>query len=102
VKSKPISINQRLRCERVYPMEGSKKQLSKLETLVLDLTPEQAEEFGSALRGLRARGLGTIQVVAFRVPLKDGRHRLAVRAYKEPPAKPRGGVVDIDDFNDLG
>jgi hypothetical protein len=67
VREKPTSIDQKLKCARVYPMEGSKMQLSELETLTLDSTPEQAEELGSALRGLGARRLGTIRIVAFRV-----------------------------------
>lgn len=87
---KSISINQGLRCARVYPREGSTKSISDLKTLTLELTSEQAREFGSALCGAGSLGVKTIKVVAFREPEKNGTHRLAVRGLKKPPSKPRG------------
>ena len=91
-REKPISINQSLSCARVYPREGSTKNISNLKTLTMVLTLQQTEELGSALRSAASLGVKTIKIVAFRSPEKNGTHRLAVRGEKQSPAKRRGSI----------
>jgi hypothetical protein len=89
-REKPISINQSLRCARVYPVEASDRDIADLETRGLDLTPEQAAKFATALqKGASNRTLGFIRVVAFRKVENDGTHRLTVRGFKGATPSPR-------------
>jgi hypothetical protein len=83
------SSNQNLSCARVYPTGAIKKQISDLKTVILDLTPEEAGDLASALQSEIGQGGGTVRVVGFRKPKKDGTHRLSVRSLKNRPSRRR-------------
>jgi hypothetical protein len=85
-----ITVDQRLRCARIYPVKGSKKSLSERTTVTLFLTAEQASQLASALKQeTEEQGLQSIRIDAFRALERDGNHRLSVTGFKNAPPLPR-------------
>jgi hypothetical protein len=49
VSSTSIKIDPNLRCQRIYPIEGTTKRVSELKTVGLKLSKEQAIHFARVL-----------------------------------------------------
>lgn len=99
MKTERQTINQGLRCSRVYPVEGSTRDP---KTVILLLTLYEASELASNLkRGVEQTpdGFGTIQLLTFRKPLtSEAKHQLCLFRIKGHPER-KG---DLFDFEDLG
>jgi hypothetical protein len=44
-----VRVDPNLRCERIYPIEGTNKTVADLQTVGIKLTPEQATALAKAL-----------------------------------------------------
>ena len=73
-----IEISPNIRCQRVYPVPDSKKQVSELETIGLILTGPQAIHLATVLL-VAAQDWSKIEVTAYRLKQrKDGTHQITV------------------------
>jgi hypothetical protein len=98
MKTERQTINQGLRCSRVYPVEGSTRDP---RTVILLLTLDEANELASNLkRGVEQapNGFGTIQLLTFRKPLSsDSKHQLCLFRIKGSPRR-KGDLSDIEEI----
>ena len=84
-----ISIDPNVRCEKVYPAEGTVKKLSDLKTIGVKLTRDQALHLARVLLAV-TQDWKEIDITAFRLERRksDGTHHITVTsANKEPTGK---------------
>lgn len=76
---KSITIDPNVRCERVYPIEGTHKRLSDLKTVGLKLSKEQAIHLARVLLAA-SQEWNTIDITAYRLERrkKDGTYHVTV------------------------
>ena len=76
---KSVTINGNVRCQRIYPMEGSTKTVVKLETIGFKLTREQAIELAPVLLAV-TQDWQEIDITGFRLKKRrlDGTFPLTV------------------------
>ncbi len=74
-----VAINGNIRCQRVYPVENSRKSLAELKTVGLKLTAEQAIHLARALLAA-SQDWHTIEVTAYRFDRRrqDGTYHITV------------------------
>lgn len=78
-----LKIDSPIRCQRVYPVEGSKKDLTNLKTVGLRLTKDQAVHLAITLLAA-SRNWEMIDVTAYRLDRrKDGTHHITVTSFED-------------------
>jgi len=78
--TKQFGIDPNVRCDRVYPVIGSRKSVSTLKTVGLKLSREQAKHLAQVLL-VAADAWEEIDITAYRTPLKsNGLCRITVTA----------------------
>lgn len=60
-----VTISPKLRCQRVYPVEGTKKAVAELKTIGFKLNRDQAINLARVLLAV-SQDWGDIEVTAFR------------------------------------
>lgn len=77
--AKSITINPNVRCQRIYPVEGTKKVVEELETIGFKMTREQAVDLARVLLAV-TQDWEEIDITGFRHEKRrsDGTFRLTV------------------------
>lgn len=77
--AKSITINPNVRCQRIYPVEGTKKVVEELETIGFKMTREQAVDLARVLLAV-TQDWQEIDVTGFRHEKRrsDGTFRLTI------------------------
>jgi hypothetical protein len=80
-----IRITPNVRCERVYPVEGSKRSIATLKTIGVRLNREQAIHLARVLLAV-AQDWDDIDITAYRFHRRqsDGTHQVTVTTGKAP------------------
>jgi hypothetical protein len=60
-----VTISPKLRCQRVYPVQGTKKAVAELKTVGFKLTQDQAINLARVLLAV-SQNWASIEVTAFR------------------------------------
>jgi len=84
---KSLTVNQNVRCLRIIPVEGSKKQTSDLKTVAITLTKEQAIHLARVLLAA-TQEWETIDITGFRFQRRksDGTYPVTVTSMVDVPA----------------
>jgi hypothetical protein len=78
-----LKIDSPIRVQRVYPVEGTKKDLKTLKTVGLRLTKDQAVHLAITLLAA-SRNWEMIDVTAYRLDRrKDGTHHVTVTSFED-------------------
>jgi hypothetical protein len=79
-----VKVDTNVRCTRVYPREDTKRQMSELKTVGIQLNREQAAHLGLVLL-MAAREWDQIDITAYRFDRRseDGSYRLTVTSLVE-------------------
>ena len=77
--AKNLIIDSNIRCQKIYPIETSKKQLSDLKTIAIKLTKDQAIHLATTLLAA-SRNWDEIDLTGFRFSKRksDGTYILTV------------------------
>ena len=79
-----VEVNPYVRCQRIYPVEGSHKTTGDLKTVGFKLSKEQAIHFARVLLAV-AQDWDEIDITGYRTaPSKtDGTYRITVTSYQK-------------------
>jgi hypothetical protein len=77
-----LVLNPNVRCERIYPVEGTKKDVSNLKTIGVRLTARQAAHLASVLLAA-SQQWEKIDLTGYRLEKRksDGSYHLTVTSY---------------------
>ena len=81
---KSINIDPNVRCQRIYPVEGTSKNVSDLKTVGFKLTREQAVHFARVLLAV-SQEWDEIDITGYRFDRRklDGTYRITVTSFQE-------------------
>jgi hypothetical protein len=84
-----LTVDPNVRCKRIFPVEGSKKQTDELQTVGITLTKEQAVHLARVLLAA-TQEWNTIDITAFRFEKRreDGTYRVTVTSKVINPSDP--------------
>jgi len=83
-----ISIDPNIRCQRIYPVEGTKKNLADLQTIGIKLTKEHAIHLARVFLAV-TQDWDEIDITGYRFDKRssDGTYRLTVTSFIRPKEK---------------
>ena len=87
LSSKSITVNPNIRCLRIYPVEGTDKNVSELKTIGLKLSKEQAIDLARVLLAVR-QDWNELEVTAYRLKKRksDGTYQITVTSFQKEKA----------------
>lgn len=76
-----INLPSYVKCKKVYPLEGTRKNIEELKTIGLKLSKSQAVEFAGLLLAA-SRSWSEIDITAYRKKESDSLYRITVTSKK--------------------
>ena len=80
--AKSVKIDTNVRCNRIYPVEGTEKNVSELKTVGMKLSKDQAIHLARVLLAV-SQEWEEIEITAYRLKRRsDGTYQLTVTSYQ--------------------
>lgn len=81
--SKSITIDPNVRCQRIYPVEGTSKNVSDLKTIGIKLTKDQAIHLARILLAV-SQEWGEVDITGYRFEKRksDDTYHLTITSYR--------------------